>query len=114
MFFWITDIRRFLGSGRIQTNNCSHSPHAAVHEPDLDTVRVERGICQDLLHDAPCQFSAPLISLEDNIDSTALVYGIPVLSTGCRFRVFVHGYVQCMFWDVISACTENVSIFKGR
>jgi hypothetical protein len=41
------------------------------------------------------------------------VYGIPVLSAGCRFRVFVHGNLQCVVWDVISACTENVSIFKG-
>jgi hypothetical protein len=111
--FLYLHIQRFLGFGGILADNSCNPPDTAVLYPDLDAVRVERGVGQDLLHDAPCQFSAPLIGLEDNIDRIARVYGIPVLSGGCWFWLCVHGNVQCVFgYDIV--CIGNFSVFNAE
>jgi hypothetical protein len=58
-----------------------HSSHAPVFEPDLDAVRVNRGIGQDILDDTPRHFSALLVFLENDINNAAGAYGVTT-----RFR----------------------------
>ena len=64
----------------IAAENCRYPSHPAVAEPDLDSVGVEGGVCQDFLYNTPGQLPAPLVCLLDNIDRTARADIGPVFS----------------------------------
>ena len=56
-----------------------HPPHLAVSEPDLDPMRVEGGVRQDLFHHSLGPLPRPLVLLEDYLHLQPLLYILSVL-----------------------------------
>jgi len=56
-----------------------HPSHLAVSEPDLDPMRVEGGVRQNLLHQSLGPLPRPLVLLEDYLHLQPRLYVLPVL-----------------------------------
>ena len=84
-------VNQFLLPGDSSTDNAGYPPDTPVPEPNLDAVRVHRGIGQDILDNPPCHFSASLVLLEDDVDSAAGADSVTARSVRLNIGLFVHG-----------------------